>query len=174
MIVHHVFIYPHSIHAVYSVKAEAVGVRLGSASVTKVIKDGTVTADPVADHLVGTDGRSAVRIASLGKPVPDISRYGMNVVVNTDEGQADLSIDVIEPETPGVVEGGDIFMSNPDPEAAHLLGDYDSVWPDGTTFSVVLSGVIPTEDTPSYFMINRDGAIREITFEEAVDFRHRR
>ena len=176
IVVHHVAAYPLGIYAVYSVKTEALGVRLGSASATKLIKDGTVTAGPAVDYMVGTDGRTSVRIASLGRPVPGVSRYGMNVVVDTDKGRAGLSIDVIEPETPGVVDTSFSLMTNPDPEAAHLLGGrYEAYGPEGMLFGIVPNKVIPTEDTPTYFMISPDdGAIREITLEEAVAFHEER
>jgi hypothetical protein len=92
----------------------------------------------------------------------------MNVAgFDANNKQNDLSIDVVEDQTPGTVEGGISFMTHPDPEAVHLLhGGYWVLGPQGTTFGVLPSGVIETMETPSYFMISPDQAIREITFED--------
>ena len=167
--VHHVIASHYGIYAVYSVKAKSPKTRLDSASVIKHIADGKMTTDPTTDFLLGTDGRAAVHVASLGKPVPGVLRHGMNVAVDTDKGTADLSLDVVEGETPGVVAEGVSFMTNP--EAANLHhGGYSGGGPQGVTFGVHPGSVITTDSTTSHFMISPDGAIREITFEELVAF----
>lgn len=169
MTVHHVIASPHGIYAVYSVKVKSPNDHLDSTSVTRHIADGKMIADPTADYLVGADDRATVRIASLGKPSPGVSRYGMNVAVDTNKGTADISLDVVESETPGIVRGGVSFMTNP--EATYLLhGGYWVIGPQGTTFGVSPGSVIATEDKPSYFMISPEGALWKIKFKDLVDF----
>lgn len=171
--VHHVIASDYGVHVVYSITMDAPNGRLSSDIVTKPIIDGTKVTDSTTDYMVATDDdKSAVRIASLGEPIPGGRTYGMNVAgFDANNKQNDLSIDVVEDQTPGTVEGGISFMTHPDPEAVHLLhGGYWVLGPQGTTFGVLPSGVIETMETPSYFMISPDQAIREITFEELVAF----
>ena len=176
--VHHVFASHNGIHVVYSANAVTGSGRLSPSVVTKHVTDGTLAADSTADRLVATDDRAAVRIASIGKPAAGRTTYGMNVAgLDTNDSRASLSVDIMADETPGVVEEGISLISHPGPEAPYLLhGGYWVFGPHGTTFGILPSSVIATEETPSYFMIAPDGTIREITFDELVAFNeeHRR
>ena len=169
--VHHVFAGEYGIHVVYSIEVEDPNGRLSPDVVTSHFVDGTVT-EPIADYLVATNGKASVRVASLGKPASGGTTRGINVAVDTDKGRTDLSLDVIRPERPGGFPGGSSMMSNRDPEVAHLLGGYTASRPRVELFGVVASGVIPTEDAPSYFMIDSEGVIREVTVEEAAALRN--
>ena len=173
--VHHVVATHNGIHVIYSAKANATSGQLTSDVVARRVTDGTMTDDSIEDRLVATDGVTAIRIVSLGKPVPGTTKYGMNLTgFDADDGMGGISIDIISDETPTVIEDDISLVSHPDPEVTNLLyGGYSVIGPNGTTFGILPGRVISAEHTPAYFMIAPGGMIREITFEELVAFNER-
>ena len=172
--VHHVVATHSGIHVFYSVKANATSGRLSSNVVARRVIDGTMADDSVEDRLVATDGVTAIRIASLGKPVPGTTKYAMNLTgFDADDGMGSISIDIISDATPTVIEDSISLVSHPDPVANLLYGGYSVIGPNGITFGILPGRVISAENTPAYFMIAPNGVIREITFEELVAFNER-
>ena len=174
--VHHVIATNKGVYVIYSAKANALGGRLTLDVAARSVLDGTIREDSASDHLVATDDVTAIRIASLGKPVPGTTNYGMNLSgLDTEDTAASISLNIIADETPGVVEDDISFMSHPSSHVAPLLnGAYSVVGPQGITFGILPQSIIAVaESAPSYFMIAPGGTIREITFEELVAFNER-
>ena len=164
--VHHIIASRRGIHVVYSARADAdSGQTLSSTVLTRRVIDGVVTGDPVDDYLVATNGRAAVRIASIGMPVLGVTTYGMNLTgLDARNRAATLSIDVVADETPGIIEGTSSVRTNPDLEVAHLLDfPYSVASGDGVTFGfgVRPRSVIETETSTYYFMLSRSGTAGE-------------
>ena len=172
MSVHHVFASDYGAYAVYSIMVEDKHDRFGPDVVTKYILDGNLATEPTWNHLITTDGSVAIGIASLGKPVPDVTTHGLQVTVDTSKGLTNLSIDVMRDETPGVVEKRFVGMRNTDPKIPLVLyvntGSVHSY--SGTTFSVHPIDVNPTENTTTHFLFSPDSGVRKITVEERKAF----
>ena len=111
--VHHVIASDKGIYVVYSAEATADDGELRNSVQTKSVLDGTEATDSSADILVATDGKKAVRIASLGKPKTGWSEYAMKVAgLDSRDSQSSLSIDILMDPTPDVVEESISMMSH--------------------------------------------------------------
>ena len=175
--VHHVIAGKLGIFVVYSARTLVDGVQLSPNVQTKRVTDGVASGQPSVDLLVATTDEAAVRIASLGAPTAGATRYGMSVSgLSATSDVPALSLSVIEDETPNVVEGGVSFLTNTNPDVAHLLHDrYGVIGPQGITFGI-LPSVAGGDSKPSYYKISPGGSIQEITVEELKAFnqQHRR
>ena len=174
---HHVIATHNGIHVVYSAKASANGASLSPNVEVRRITDGVVDSALASQHLVATDHTAAVRIVNLGEPTVGRTTYGMSLSgLDMAKSQTSVSLEVVEDDTPNVLEDGVSIMTNPDPNVANLLhGGNWVIGPQGITFGI-LPSVVGGEQTPSYFKIDPNGTMQEISLDafRAFNRQHRR